>query len=145
VVNRYTEESTPAVAFVRGFGLDGGALASSVAHDSHNVVAVGARDDALARAVNAVVRAEGGISAAAEGTQVLPLPIAGLMSDEPYDVVARRYTRLTDYVRAELGSAMDAPFMTLSFLSLLVIPQLKLSDRGLFDGAAFEFVDRFVD
>ncbi|WP_251980079.1 adenine deaminase [Salinibacter ruber] len=145
VVNRYTEESTPAVAFVWGFGLDGGALASSVAHDSHNVVAVGARDDALARAVNAVVRAEGGISAAAEGTQVLPLPIAGLMSDEPYDVVARRYTRLTDYVRAELGSAMDAPFMTLSFLSLLVIPQLKLSDRGLFDGAAFEFVDRFVD
>ncbi len=145
VVNRYTETSDPAVAFVRGFQLDGGALASSVAHDSHNVVAVGTSDDALARAVNAVVQQEGGISAVAEGTHVLPLPIAGLMSDESHDVVARRYTRLNNYVQEELGSSMDAPFMTLSFLALLVIPQLKLSDQGLFDGDTFEFVDLFVD
>ena len=145
VVNRYTEETAPAVGFIQGFGLDRGALASSVAHDSHNVVAVGTRDEALARAVNAVVRQEGGISAVAEGTHVLPLPIAGLMSDEPYPLVARRYTRLSNYVQAELGSAMDAPFMTLSFMALLVIPQLKLSDQGLFDGDAFEFVDLFVD
>jgi adenine deaminase len=145
VVNRYAEEPEPSVAFVRGFGLDRGALASSVAHDSHNVVAVGTSDDALARAVNAVVRQEGGISAVAEGTHVLPLPIAGLMSDDSHDVVARRYTRLSHFVQDEMGSPMDAPFMTLSFLALLVIPQLKLSDQGLFDGKAFEFVDRFVD
>ncbi|MFB6279904.1 MAG: adenine deaminase [Salinibacter sp.] len=145
VVNRYADEPEPSVAFVRGFGLEKGALASSVAHDSHNVVAVGTSDDALARAVNAVVRQEGGISAVAEGTHVLPLPIAGLMSDESHDVVARRYTRLSNYVQEELGSPMDAPFMTLSFLALLVIPQLKLSDQGLFDGETFEFVDRFVD
>jgi len=145
VVNRYTDISDPAVAFIRGFGLDEGALASSVAHDSHNVVAVGTSDDALARAVNAVIRQEGGISAVADGTHVLPLPIAGLMSDEPHDQVARRYTRLSNFVQAELGSPMDAPFMTLSFMALLVIPQLKLSDQGLFDGEAFAFVDRFVE
>lgn len=144
VVNRYTESSDPAVAFVQGFGLDRGALASSVAHDSHNVVAVGTSDAALSRAVNAVVRQEGGISAVAEGRHVLPLPIAGLMSDEPHDVVARRYMRLSNYVQEELGSPMEAPFMTLSFMALLVIPQLKLSDQGLFDGDAFEFVDLFV-
>ena len=143
VVNRY-EEATPAVAFVRGFGLERGALASSVAHDSHNVVVVGTTDEALARAANAVIRQKGGISAVAEGTHVLPLPIAGLMSDDSYDVVARRYTRLSHFVQDELGSPMDAPFMTLSFMALLVIPQLKLSDKGLFDGEAFEFVDLFV-
>lgn len=145
VVSRYTKTTDPAVAFVRGFGLSTGALASSVAHDSHNVVAVGTSDSALARAVNAVVRQEGGISAVAEGTHVLPLPIAGLMSDESQEVVARRYTRLNNYVREELGSSMDAPFMTLSFLALLVIPKLKLSDQGLFDGDTFEFVDLFVE
>ncbi|MFB6231133.1 MAG: adenine deaminase [Salinibacter sp.] len=145
VLNRYDVNSEPAVAFTRGFGLDEGALASSVAHDSHNVVAVGTSDDALARAVNAVIQQEGGISAVAEGTHVLPLPIGGLMSDEPHDVVARRYTRLSRFVQEELGSPMDAPFMTLSFMALLVIPKLKLSDQGLFDGDAFAFVDQFPD
>jgi adenine deaminase len=145
VVNRYDADAEPAVAFIRGFGLDEGALASSVAHDSHNVVAVGVSDTALARAVNAVIQQEGGISAVAEGTHVLPLPIAGLVSDEPYDVVARRYTHLSNFVQEELGSPMEAPFMTLSFMALLVIPQLKLSDQGLFDGDAFAFVDRFVE
>ncbi|MEF8815395.1 MAG: adenine deaminase [Salinibacter sp.] len=145
VVNRYTEKSTPSVAFVRGFGLDRGALASSVAHDSHNVVAVGTSDEALARAVNAVVRENGGISAVGNGTNVLSLPIAGLMSDEPYEAVARRYTRLSNHAQNELGSPMNAPFMTLSFTALLVIPTLKLSDQGLFDGDAFAFVDLFVD
>jgi adenine deaminase len=145
VVNRY-EDAPPAVAFIRGFGLGRGALASSVAHDSHNVVAVGASDDALARAVNAVIDAEGGVGAAGPNeTHVLPLPIAGLMSDRPCDEVARRYTRLSDFAQETLGSRMDAPFMTLSFMALLVIPQLKLSDQGLFDGDAFEFVDLFVD
>ena len=145
VVNRY-EDADPAVAFIRGFGLQEGALASSVAHDSHNVVAVGASDEALARAVNAVIDARGGVSAtdAAGDTHLLPLPIAGLMSDEPYDEVARRYTVLAEFVQNRLGSPMDAPFMTLSFMALLVIPQLKLSDKGLFDGESFQFADRFV-
>ncbi|MFB6248088.1 MAG: adenine deaminase [Salinibacter sp.] len=145
VVNRYAD-ADPAVAFIRGFGLDAGALASSVAHDSHNVVAVGTSDAALAGAVNAVIEESGGISAVGGGEEhVLPLPIAGLMSDRPVEDVARRYTRLSRFVQDELGSPMDAPFMTLSFMALLVIPQLKLSDQGLFDGDAFGFVDRFVD
>jgi len=145
VVNRY-EDVAPAVAFIRGFGLDRGALASSVAHDSHNVVAVGTSDEALARAVNAVIEEEGGVSAVADGEAcVLPLPIAGLMSNRPYDEVARRYTRLSRVAQETLGSPMDAPFMTLSFMALLVIPKLKLSDQGLFDGDAFEFVDCFVE
>jgi adenine deaminase len=145
VVNRY-EDADPAVAFIRGFGLQEGALASSVAHDSHNVVAVAASDAALARAVNAVIDARGGISAtdAAGDTHLLPLPIAGLMSDEPYDEVARKYTVLAEFVQNRLGSPMDAPFMTLSFMALLVIPRLKLSDKGLFDGESFQFADRFV-
>jgi adenine deaminase len=144
VVNRY-EDADPAVAFIQGFGLDAGALASSVAHDSHNVVAVGTSDAALARAVNAVIEERGGISAVdGDDTRVLPLPIAGLISDRPYDEVARRYTKLSRFVQDELGSPMDAPFMTLSFMALLVIPQLKLSDQGLFDGDSFSFVDRFV-
>jgi adenine deaminase len=145
VVNRY-EDADPAVAFIRGFGLQEGALASSVAHDSHNVVAVAASDAALARAVNAVIDAQGGISAtdAAGDTHLLPLPIAGLMSDEPYDEVARKYTVLAEFVQNRLGSPMDAPFMTLSFMALLVIPRLKLSDKGLFDGESFQFADRFV-
>jgi adenine deaminase len=145
VVNRYAD-ADPACAFIRGFGLEEGALASSVAHDSHNVVAVGASDPALARAVNAVVGHEGGISAVSAGeTRALPLPIAGLMSDGPADEVARRYTALSRFAQETLGSPMSAPFMTLSFMALLVIPSLKLSDRGLFDGDAFEFVELFVE
>jgi adenine deaminase len=144
VVNRY-EDADPAVAFIQGFGLGAGALASSVAHDSHNVLAVGTSDAALARAVNAVIEERGGISAVdGDDTRVLPLPIAGLISDRPYDEVARRYTTLSRFVQDGLGSPMDAPFMTLSFMALLVIPQLKLSDQGLFDGDSFSFVDRFV-
>jgi len=144
VVNRY-QDAAPATAFVRGFGLAEGALASSVAHDSHNVVAVGTSDEALAKAVNAVIKAQGGISAVGGGTtRLLPLPVAGLISDRPYEEVARRYTALSRFVQEDLGSAMDAPFMTLSFMALLVIPQLKLSDKGLFDGETFEFVDLCV-
>ena len=146
VVNRYTEQIPHSTAFIRGFGLDRGALASSVAHDSHNIVAVGTSDDALAQAVNAVINTQGGISVASpDDTRTLPLPIAGLMSDRPYETVARRYKELSRVAQKDLGSAMDAPFMTLSFMALLVIPQLKLSDRGLFDGDAFEFVNRFVE
>ena len=144
VVNRYAE-APPAVAFARGFGLGRGAIASSVAHDSHNIVAVGASDEALARAVNCVIEHQGGISAVSDSDEeILPLPIAGLISDRPYDEVAAQYIDLNAFAQQRLGSSMDAPFMTLSFMALLVIPHLKLSDQGLFDGDQFAFVDLFA-
>ena len=139
VVNRYAPRAPAAVGFVRGFGLRAGALASSVAHDSHNIVAVGADDASLAAAVNLVIAHRGGISAVGPRRRaVLPLPIAGLMSDAAGRAVARRYTAL-DALAKQLGSRLDAPFMTLSFMALLVIPDLKLSDRGLFSGTKWTF------
>lgn len=138
VLNRY-REAPPALAFVRGFGLRRGALASSVAHDSHNLVAVGADAASLCRAVNALIDSGGGIAVADDGAvESLPLPVAGLMSDQDGDAVAARYTELTRRA-GELGSPLRAPFMTLSFMALLVIPELKLSDLGLFDGREFRF------
>jgi adenine deaminase len=140
VVNRYAD-APPAVAFVRGVGLKSGAIASSVAHDCHNIVAVGTSDEGLASVVNLVIENEGGIAVVGQGgvTDVLPLPVAGLMSDGHAEDVAAGYARLTKAAEA-LGSPLHAPYMTLSFLALLVIPALKLSDLGLFDGTKFEFV-----
>ena len=140
VVNRYAAKAPVAVGFIKGFGLRSGALASSVAHDSHNVVAVGADDTSLCAAVNLVIKSRGGISVVGRGKRaVLPLPIAGLMSDRDGRAVARRYTAL-DAQAKRLGSKLDAPFMTLSFMALLVIPDLKLSDRGLFSATKWGFV-----
>ena len=140
VVNRY-QPHKPAMATIHGFGLSRGALASSVAHDSHNVVAVGVDDDSIVKVVNAVMKARGGIAFSdGEGLDILPLPIAGLMSDRDGLWVANEYARIDQKVK-ELGrSKLSAPFMTLSFMALLVIPKLKLSDKGLFDGERFEFV-----
>lgn len=142
VANRYTS-APPAVALITGFGLEGGALASSVAHDSHNVVAVGCSDREIARAIRLVMEQGGGLSAVGdiEGKSdlVLPLPVAGLMSDRDPWSVAEAYGRLDAFVRKELGSPLGAPYMTLSFMALLVIPSLKLSDKGLFDGVGFGF------
>ena len=144
VVNRYSD-TAPAVALIRNFGLKRGALASSVAHDSHNIVAVGTTDEELCRAVNAVILNRGGL-AVAEGNSVavLPLPIAGLMSDKDGYLVAQQYAHL-DTLAKQLGSTLSAPLMTLSFMALLVIPDLKLSDRGLFNGKDFHFVSLSVD
>lgn len=140
VVNRYAARAPVAVAFIQGFGLKAGAIASSVAHDSHNVVAVGVDDASLCAAINLVIRSRGGLSVVGRGRRaVLPLPIAGLMSDRDGRSVARRYT-LLDALAKRLGSRLDAPFMTLSFMALLVIPDLKLSDRGLFSAAQWGFV-----
>ena len=140
VVNRYAD-AEPAVAFVQGFGLTEGAMASSVAHDSHNVIAVGADDDSLIRAINLVIENRGGLATVGDSEeQVLPLPVAGLMSILPADEVAAIYTRLDQQVK-KMGSALRAPFMTLSFMALLVIPDIKLSDQGLFDGTKFEFTN----
>lgn len=144
VVNRY-DDSPPAIGFVRNFGLKKGAIASSVAHDSHNVVVVGATDEEICRAANLVIKAKGGVAAVHDGEEaILPLPIAGLMADGDGFTVARAYSRL-DHLAKQLGSLLSAPFMALSFMALLVIPRLKLSDRGLFDGESFRFVDLFDD
>jgi adenine deaminase len=142
VLNRYVADAKPAVGFVRGFGLKCGALASSVAHDSHNIIAVGTSDEAVAEAVNAVILAKGGIAATngKGATLVLPLPIAGLMSQSDGWQLAGEYSLLDGWVKAELGCLLRAPFMSLSFLALPVIPKLKITDLGLFDVDRFGFV-----
>ena len=144
VINRY-QPSSPAISFIRNFGLKQGAMASTVAHDSHNIIAVGVDDESLTEAINAVIRAEGGLSVHYEldgtkKTDVLALPVAGLMSNEDGYEVARLYTHLDQTVKSVLGSPLRAPFMTLSFMALLVIPHLKLSDQGLFDGDSFSLL-----
>lgn len=143
VVNRYAPDAKPAVGIVRGFDLTCGALASSVAHDSHNIVAVGTNTEALAAAVNAVIAAKGGISATdGKGdTRVLSLPIAGLMSQADGWQLAETYASLDAFVKTALGCKLRAPFMSLSFLALPVIPKLKMTDKGLFDVEKFGFVD----
>ena len=139
VVNRY-KQAPPAIAFIQNFGLKQGALASSVAHDSHNIVAVGCDDDSITRAINAVIGSSGGLSALNDSaTHVLPLPVAGLMSSADGFQIAEQYTQLDRFVKDQLGSTLQAPFMTLSFMALLVIPHIKLSDLGLFDGNRFSF------
>ena len=139
VVNRY-KDAPIAKAFIKNFGLKTGALASSVAHDSHNVVAVGVDDANLCEAVNLVIEHKGGVSFVSDDTQmVVPLPVAGLMSNEDGYRVAEQYAMI-DKAAKYAGSTLSAPFMTLSFMALLVIPHLKLSDMGLFDGDKFQFV-----
>ncbi|MGV3559028.1 adenine deaminase [Larkinella arboricola] len=140
VVNRY-QDAAPALAFIKNFGLQKGAIASSVGHDSHNIVAVGCDDESLCRAVNLVVEARGGLSAVAgpDHHLLLHLPIAGLMTDADGYTVAKQYTAIDRFVKEQLGSTLTSPFMTLSFMALLVIPSLKLSDKGLFDGQTFQF------
>jgi adenine deaminase len=141
VLSRYTAYASPAIGMVTGFGHQKGALASSVAHDSHNIVAVGTSDEALAEVVNAVIASQGGIAATdGANTRVLPLPIAGLMSQQDGWLLAREYAELDSWVKTELGCTLRAPFMSLSFLALPVIPKLKMTDRGLFDVEQFNFV-----
>lgn len=144
VINRY-KNSPPAVALIQNFGLKRGAIASSVCHDSHNIIAVGTTDEEICAAVNAIIRTQGGI-AVAEGslTQVLALPIAGLMSSADGYIVAQHYAQLDAWAK-HLGSTLSAPFMTLSFMALLVIPNLKLSDQGLFSSKKCQFVSLWVD
>ncbi len=140
IINRY-HDAPPAIAFIKNFGLRRGAMASSVAHDSHNVIAVGTNDDDLAAAINAVMDARGGLSAVCQDEQtnhLLPLPVAGLMATGTCEEIGIAYQKLDAAVKS-WGSPLRAPYMTLSFMGLLVIPELKLSDLGLFDGGKFEF------
>ncbi len=140
VVNRYSEAAV-AVAFIKNFGLKKGALASSVAHDSHNIIVIGADDESMSMAVNAIIEGKGGLSVTdAIRTKVLSLPVAGLMSTDNCETVAERYTNLLGFAK-EIGCSLHSPFMSLSFMALLVIPSLKISDKGLFDAEQFQFCD----
>lgn len=137
VYNRYFA-ATPKMAFIKNFGFKSGAIASTVAHDSHNIIAVGVSDADIIKAINLVIKEQGGISCVSGNElKVMGLPVAGLMSlEDPYKVAAD-YTAL-DIMAKSLGSSLGSPFMTLSFMALLVIPHLKLSDKGLFDGDSFK-------
>jgi adenine deaminase len=142
VINRYNP-SKPAIAFIHGFGLKQGAMASTVAHDSHNIICVGTNDDDMVTVINSLVKNKGGI-AVTDGRQlsVLPLPVAGLMAAADGYQVAENYEDINNKAIG-LGGTLKAPFMTLSFMALLVIPELKLSDKGLFDGTKFSFTGLF--
>ena len=146
VIERHKASGGMAVGFIQGFGLQRGAIAGTVAHDHHNLVVIGADDGSMATAVRAVAAMGGGLALAEGDTVVaaLPLPVAGLMSDQPVAVVRAAYDRLLDAAHAR-GSEMHDPFMAMSFMALEVIPALKLTDRGLVDVERFEFVDLFVD
>lgn len=143
VVNRYRQEQ-PAVAFIKNFGLERGAIASSVAHDSHNIIVVGADDTSMAKAVNLLMQHEGGLSLVDGEEEIcIGLPVAGLMSDKDCNTIGHAYAAIDEKAK-QLGSSLRAPYMSLSFMALLVIPQLKLSDKGLFDGKTFQFTSNFV-
>jgi len=144
VKDRYYD-NPPAIALIKGFKIKKGAFASSVAHDSHNIICVGTNDKDIASAMNSVITMKGGLSVACNNyVEILPLPVAGIMSDMPLKHVAGEYEKLSAKVRS-LGSELKAPFMTLSFMALLVIPEIKLSDKGLFQATNFNFVPLFTD
>jgi adenine deaminase len=144
LVNRYSNEP-PVIGFIKNFGLKEGAIASSVAHDSHNIIAVGVNDLEICAAVNLVIEHRGGLSAVSKNEKrILPLPVAGLMSTDSWQKVSAEYSQL-DRLAKEMGSRLRAPFMTLSFMALLVIPKFKISDKGLFDVGTFGFTDLFVE
>lgn len=139
VVNRYQNEK-PAIAFIKNFRLKEGAIASSVAHDSHNIIAVGVSDEMICKAINLIIENKGGICAVSNSEEkVVPLPVAGIMSDKDGKTIGKAYAELDKFAK-QLGSKLRAPYMTLSFMALPVIPSLKLSDKGLFDGTNFKFI-----
>ena len=143
VLNRY-RPNTPSVAFINGFGLRNGALASTVAHDSHNIIAIGTDDTLIVKAVNHLIEIKGGICGATyEKTESLPLPFGGLMSNCPIEAVAEKYKSLNAFAES-MGCKLKSPFMTMAFMALLVIGELKLSDKGLFDVNSFTFTDLFA-
>jgi adenine deaminase len=145
VVERYTGQARTGRGFVTGLGLKRGAIASSVAHDSHNIIVAGVTDADMRAAVTAVVKMGGGLAAVADGKLLasLPLPVAGLMSDQPVEAVRRQMDGMLASAK-DLGATLADPFMTLGFLALPVIPDLKLTDLGLVDVARFAIVPLFV-
>jgi adenine deaminase len=144
VINRY-KESEVMIGFIKNIGLKNGAIASSIAHDSHNIIAIGVTEEAICRAVNLIIKTKGGISAVNNNREeLLPLPVAGIMSDRDYTEVAEKYQKINNMAK-QLGSTLHAPFMTLSFMALPVIPEIKLTDKGLFDSEQFRFIDVFEE
>jgi len=144
VVNRY-QNNTPTIAFIKNFGLKEGAIASSVGHDSHNIIAVGVSDEAICKAVNLIIENRGGVCAVSSTTEkIVSLPVAGIMSDKSAKEIGKAYAAL-DAMAKEMGSKLKAPYMSLSFMALLVIPSLKLSDKGLFDGNSFKFTSLEIE
>ncbi|SMO58669.1 Adenine deaminase [Saccharicrinis carchari] len=144
VLNRY-KQSPPVLGFINNIGLKEGAIACSVAHDSHNLIAVGVRDEDIVKALNQIITHKGGIAySAGTDADCLPLEVAGLMTAKAGDEVARTYQKLNKKAQ-QMGSRLQAPFMTLSFMSLLVIPQLKIGDKGLFDVDTFSFTNLYVE
>ncbi|HAC21473.1 MAG TPA: adenine deaminase, partial [Porphyromonadaceae bacterium] len=142
VVNRYVQ-SKPAVGFIKGVGLKRGACAVSIAHDSHNIIAVGCSDHEICKAINAIIESKGGISVIDGGeTTLLPLEIGGIISSKEIDEIDSLYEACNQKIKA-IGSTLHAPQMTLSFMSLLVIPKIKIGDKGLFDVTKFEFTSLF--
>ncbi len=138
VVNRY-KNSEPSIAFIKNFGIKEGAIASSVGHDSHNIIAIGVSDELICKAVNLLIENKGGVCAVIETEEkIVSLPVAGIMSDKPADEIGKSYAEL-DAMAKKMGSRLRAPYMSLSFMALLVIPSLKLSDKGLFNGDTFQF------
>ena len=138
VVNRYKNEA-PAIAFIKNFGIKEGAIASSVGHDSHNIIAIGVSDEEICKAVNLIIENSGGVCAVhASEEKIVSLPVAGIMSDLSAEEIGKSYAEL-DNMAKKMGSKLRAPYMSLSFMALLVIPSLKLSDKGLFDGTSFQF------
>ena len=138
VVNRYKSD-VPAIAFIKNFGIKEGAIASSVGHDSHNIIAIGVSDEAICKAVNLIIENKGGVCAVNKTEEkIVSLPVAGIMSDLSAEEIGKSYAKL-DKMAKQMGSKLRAPYMTLSFMALLVIPSLKLSDKGLFDGTSFKF------
>lgn len=143
VLNRYSNEP-PSRGFINGFGIKSGAIASTIAHDSHNIIAIGVSDEDISNAINSLIKCKGGISfSSGEEIKVLPLPIAGLMSPNTCEEVAEAYSEISSSV-IKAGCTLTSPFMSLSFMALLVIPDLKISDKGLFDGSQFKFSPLFT-
>ncbi|MDG2437221.1 MAG: adenine deaminase [Polaribacter sp.] len=144
VVNRY-ENDVPAIAFIKNFGIKEGAIASSVGHDSHNIIAIGVSDEAICKAVNLIIENRGGVCAVnASEEKIVSLPVAGIMSDKSAEEIGKAYAAL-DAMAKQMGSTLRAPYMSLSFMALLVIPSLKLSDKGLFDGTKFKFTSLEIE
>ncbi len=144
VLNRYNNNAKPAIGIIKNFNIINGAIASTISHDSHNLICIGKNDTDIVNAINLLVKSKGGISACFNSEKlILPLEIGGIMTNKPALEVAKKYKEISDFSKFILGSTLKAPFMTMSFMSLLVIPELKISDKGLFDIKKLKFVELF--
>lgn len=144
VLNRYKKNIKPVVGVIKNFNIKKGAIASTIAHDSHNIISIGKNDNEIVKAINLLIKSKGGISACFEKTNlILPLEIGGLMTNKSAIEVSKKYKKLNDFAIKTLGCTLKSPFMTMSFMALLVIPELKIGDKGLFDIRTLEFVNLF--